>query len=830
MNCIGARFESAIRERVLRDRLLKLTIQKITLLWSHLVGHLHALGAATVATQGKEDFMEPENAVFFFQIEGLATEFRVESFTGTEGISQLFRFEIYLTSESDEIDSKDAIGKPATLTIRRGEERRYVNGIVSQFWWIGDSGRATTYYAALVPVVWPLTQRYDSRIFQNVSVLEIVQEILKDARIASDYYNVKMCRKNYQERKREYCVQYRESDFNFISRLLEEEGISYYFEHHYDGQRRWHTMVLGDDPSCHGPIAGRSTVIFHEHTGQVPAEEHVFEYRYGHQILPGAVTLRDFNYERPKLDLQGSAQAKHDANLEVYEYPGEFDSPPAGTGLARVRLEEMQTRYRMGVGRSDCCRFFPGFHFSLARHDRQKFNQKYLLVSVTHSGQRLEAAEGVQIGDLEKIGTQILSTVQGQGTKGLDGGDLEKIGTQVLSRIPGLIPSPYNPVLYLQLFNSIKDLFDKLLGKDKGFVYRNEFTCIPASTPFRPFRSTPKPVMQGPQTATVMAPENEKLLMDELGRAKVKFHWDREKRKKQEDHKRTCYIRVACNYAGADHGFQFNPLAGDEVVVDFLEGDPDKPLIVGAVYNGQNRPPLKPENRIENVIYTPYQHRLEFNDRTNSITLQTGGGEYIQMIDVDGQPAENSGNKIKLETADKHGVLLAKDSHGSGISLYTQSGHNMLFLEQPDDAIQVEDRTKNLHVTLHTGEERIVIRNKWGKEILIECPAGTVTVNGGGVDVVGGKVNVKGTGGVKIESAATVEIDGTGAVKINSAGSVDITAPKITLNGAMIDLTGSITLKGMVTLQSPLVMCTGPFITSGGIVSPSYSPGAGNLV
>ncbi|MFZ1987002.1 MAG: type VI secretion system tip protein TssI/VgrG [Desulfatitalea sp.] len=735
---------------------------------------------------------------FDFEIAGHETQLRVLSFSSTEGISQLFRYDLFITAETGNIALDKVIGQPATLAISTGDDTRYMSGMVSRFWWVGESGDLSAYYAEVVPVHWLLWHRWDCRIFQNQSVPQMIQQVMKEANIAADSFDLKMLRKNHAPR--EYCVQYQESDFNFIARLMEEEGIFYFFRHDYDakGRRGRHIMVLGDDPSCHAAIAGKSTVIFKEPKDKVPSEEYVYEYQFGHQTRPGSVALCDYNYLRPDLDLHASAAGKEYGHLGLYHYPGGYDAQPAGAEQAKLRLEEMQSQSKLGSGRSVCCRLLPGFFFTLKDHPQKRFNQDYMLLSVSQNGAQRDVSAESQTGDLEKILTQLM----------------------------GYIPMPsIGPFSIQQIYDNLKKGLDMLFGKEKEYYYGNQFNCLPLATPFRPARLTPKPFVRGPQTAKVVTTGQEKVQMDELGRIKVKFHWDRAKQ--ADDFKRTCFIRMAYSYAGGNHGIQFPPLAGDEVVVDFIDGDPDKPLITGAVYNGLNRPPLKPEEKIENIILTPYQHRLHLNDRTAAVTLNTGGGETLMLMD--GEDHTDYGRQIKLSTADKHTVILAKGAKVSGIKLETQMGQKIAMWDEPHpDGILLEDRTGLLTLQLNSQDKVIMLKNKSDQQIVIDCNSGRVSIQGGGVEVVGGQVNVNGSSEVKIVSGGKVAIEAP-SIEATAAGSIKLAAPDITLEGAQINLNAAMVnamtfLKVGAILQVPVVNA------SGAVISPSYTPGVGNLV
>ncbi|MEJ2691656.1 MAG: type VI secretion system tip protein VgrG [Candidatus Thiodiazotropha sp.] len=457
--------------------------------------------------------LQADTARFTLEIASLTRETLVIGFEGAEQLSQPFEFKLELASEDPEIAFEKVINQPALLTLYGRDEPRYVHALISRFEQ-GDQGeRFTTYYATLVPRLWYLSHRHNCRIFQNLDVKQIIEQVLKDAGLTGDDYRFAL-QQSYSTR--EYCVQYRESELNFISRLMEEEGIGFFFEH---GENN-HVLVMSDGDSAFQPIPGEANVIFHSSTGAVTSEEHIFKYRFTEDVRPGAVTYRDYNFKKPDLNLQTAAGGELDTHLEVYDYPGDYDQPDLGRVRAQVRLEALQVLRKRGQGESDCVRFLPGFQFILEEHRRDSFNQKYLLLEVRQSGRQPQ--------------------VLGESASG------------------------------------------------EGSAYGNRFVCIPADVPYRPGRAACKPVIKGTQTAIVVGPEGEEIYTDEHGRVKVSFHWDRAG---EANEKSSCWIRISNAWAGAGWGAMYIPRIGQEVIVDFLEGDPDRPIITGRVYHGTNRPP-----------------------------------------------------------------------------------------------------------------------------------------------------------------------------------------------------------------------------------------------
>jgi type VI secretion system secreted protein VgrG len=454
-------------------------------------------------------------ADFFFQAGPYTSDdLKVVRFQGIETISQPFLFHLDVVMEEAEPDFEGILGQSALLTIEGTEGTRYVNGIVSRFEQSGEPTRLTQYRAELVPKIWLLGLRHKSRIFQEMSVPDIVKKVLTEAGVPASEFQFKT-KRNYPTR--EYCVQYRESELTFISRLMEEEGMYYWFEH----SAKSHKMVIGDASSAHVPIDGDPKLIFHTITGEEPYFEHVYKFRYAQEVRPGEVVLRDFDFKKPKLDLTANKTADRDMNLQIYDYPGEYVQPSEGTALSEVRLQELQTSRKVGEGDSNCRRLLPGYKFTMDQHSRKDLNREYLLTRISHFGSQIQA----------------------------------------LKEAAGAASNEY----------------------------RAQFSCIPADLQFRPARVTPRPAIYGSQTAIVTGPAGEEIYPDDHGRVKVQFHWDREGKR---DEKSSCWIRVSQTWAGPSWGAIIIPRIGQEVVVQFLEGDPDRPIITGTVYNGDNRPPF----------------------------------------------------------------------------------------------------------------------------------------------------------------------------------------------------------------------------------------------
>jgi type VI secretion system secreted protein VgrG len=454
----------------------------------------------------------------------------VTSLTGHEEMSRLFHFQIEMLSEDGGLDAKKIVGKPVAVAVQLadGSNYRYFHGIVTRFGQRPSEGNYFRYYAEAAPWLWYLTQTANCRIFQEKSIPEIIAQIFSDFGF-SDYENAEI---RGSHEKWNYCVQYRETAFDFISRLIEQEGIFYFFRH----EQNKHVMVLSDQPGAHKPCPVTNTFRMQPATGHATVgEDTIHDWQHHYEFRPGKWAQTDYNFEEPAQSLLATTPSvvEIDGNkkFEIFDYPGEYLTKSEGDKLNKIRMQEEEVTYDTVGGSGDCRPFSPGLKFTLQNHARRGENGTYVLTCVTHS-----AKQGGYFGD------------EGTGETG----------------------------------------------------YSNSFTCIPQAVPFRPARQTAKPIVYGTQTAVVTGPPGEEIYTDKYGRVKVQFHWDREGRK---DDKTSCWIRVAQPWAGKTWGAIWIPRIGQEVVVDFLEGDPDRPLIIGSVYNAEQMPPYDlPANKTQSGI------------------------------------------------------------------------------------------------------------------------------------------------------------------------------------------------------------------------------------
>ena len=516
---------------------------------------------------------------------GEPDQFLVLRYRGTEGLCQLYRFEIELSTEDEQVVLDDFVGLAATLSVATADGERPFHGIISRLELTGQTDDFYYYRAELVPQVWLLTHRYNSRIFQNKTTQEIITDVIVAAGIANDRIRFELSG-TYEPR--EYCVQYRETDYNFITRLMEEEGIWWCFEQSESG----HVLVAADAISAYQPIAGDAALPFHQAAGLATDTEHVVKLRLGQSVRPGAVALRDFDFENPALNLHCTGEVGRDAGLEFSDYPGEYKTQARGNALAKIRAEEFEAKRILGVGQSNCKRLAPARTFDLIEHRSDSLNASYVVTSATHQGK--QATSGTSGASARAVQDQTAHRTLSEW--------LYHAGQVSRDLVATAAAQGGDPLAALAIPNLLDDAARTTVLDADAPVYECVFECIPAETVYRPPRVTPWPVMRGVQTARVVGPSGEEIHTDEYGRVKVQFDWDRAGKY---DDSSSCWIRVSQGSAGGQYGMLFLPRVGQEVIVDFLEGDPDKPIITGRVYNADHKPPYKlPDEKTKSVIKT----------------------------------------------------------------------------------------------------------------------------------------------------------------------------------------------------------------------------------
>jgi len=541
----------------------------------------------------------------------------LQGFSGADGLSVPFSFELDLVSENSNIAFQDIIGQNVTVSIVMADgERRIFNGLISRFSQYSGTQDAdhplqlAHYSATMVPWFWLLSRTSDSRIFQNLSIPGIVEQIFTE----KGFNDFRMNLHDTYDPK-EYCVQYRETDFNFVSRLLEQEGIFYFFEH----EQGTHTMVLADSTEEHRPCPGQDSVRYHPlSTSERPEEDVITSLDKTQEITIGKYTVNDFNFTMPATDLKVEVSSQHSLGpgdsdrYEVYDYPAEYNVRSEGDRLANLRMQAEEARITTITGTSTCRAFTSGYRFDLTECYRDEMNDNpYVLTSVNHAAS-------------------------------------EPVGSS---------------------------------GGGGGASYSNNFTCIPFDVPYRPPLVTPKPMIAGNQTAIVTGSAGEEIHCDEHGRVKVQFHWDREGNR---DDKTSCWIRVSQAWAGAGWGAMQIPRIGQEVIVDFLEGDPDQPIITGRVYHGTNKPPYAlPGEKTKSTIKSDSSkggggsNELRFEDKKGSEEIYLHG-QKDWTIAIENDKNQTVGNDETLSVGNDRTKTVGnnqKESIGTNKTIDVGSNH-----------------------------------------------------------------------------------------------------------------------------------------------------------
>ncbi|MEJ1167168.1 type VI secretion system tip protein TssI/VgrG [Variovorax sp. CCNWLW186] len=478
-----------------------------------------------------------------------AEQLKFRAMRGREALSQLFEFEVEMVSPSFNLDLKKLLGTSLTIEVTDGGAPRFLNGTVVRFELVGranETGRHYVYRALVQPWLWYLTRTTDCRIFQNKSVPEVLDEVLGKYGFEFE----KRLTGNY--RPWEYCVQYQESDFAFVSRLMEHEGIAYHFEH----AKSSHLLVLADDTGGYRKLPGYPTIPYRPRDRVLHAMEPcIDQWRVAEQITSGRVMLDDFDFKKSRASLQSVRQDPkgHDhSTYEVYEWLGGYSEHQQGDTYAKIRLQELQCAHELAAGHTNVVGMAPGYLFEMTHCPRESDNREYLITETRYDLQEPEYSTGT--------------------------------GTESVCQF--------------------------------------DFTVLPSNVPYRPARKTPKPRTNGPQTATVVGPEE--IWTDRFGRVKLQFRWDRYG---QSDENSSCWVRVSSNWAGANYGTMHMPRVGQEVIVDFIGGEPDRPIITGRVYNNDQMPPWElPANATASGILTRSStggaanqaNMLRFEDRSGA--------------------------------------------------------------------------------------------------------------------------------------------------------------------------------------------------------------------
>lgn len=703
-------------------------------------------------------------------IVGLDNRFTLASLEGEEAISRPFHFELLLTSENMQVDPVHVVGQKVAFVIEDapGKETehpfppRFFHGYVARFLagaaiHTHDEEEKRRYTAVVVPWFWFLTKNTNCRVFQEKTIPEIVEEIFKDRGISSDDYRLEL-HGSYDPL--DHCVQFRESDFDFVSRLLEEAGIFYFFEHTESN----HVMVLADSTAAYQDCED-TDVVFGGRTARV---RQLSEWSHGYQVVGWNALYRDYNFKTPKLTLEVKKPGKgilpkpdipQADKYELFDYPGRYSEKDGGTQRAKTRIEAEEARFEILQSGGAYDSFTPGGKFTIDEHEvEDEAQSSWLVLAVRHVAQ------------------------------------------------------------------------DQSRGDDSLVLYQNTFRAMPSDVVFRPERRTPRPVVGGPQTAVVVGPSkdsDEEIYTDDegFGCVKVQFHWDRLNEKSELS---SCWVRVAQSIAGKEWGYLTLPRVGQEVVVEFLDGDPDRPLITGSVYNNDYKPPYPlPANKTRTVLYKSrsslkgdattfnelyfedkkdeeqvYFHAEKDFDRVveNNDTLKVGASQTV-TIERDQTITLNKGDQSLTVAEGRQDIKIETDQ--------------TLSLEKGDQTVSIKKGSQNVTIeesqgtTLNKGDRMTAISK--GSDTLTVKKDRTASIEGSDVVEVKGdqSVTVKegdietkaAKGQIKVEAKKAVEIKvGPNKIKIQESGitiegkdkiELKVGGTKVKLSSSGVEMKGS---------------------------------------
>jgi type VI secretion system secreted protein VgrG len=614
-----------------------------------------------------------------------------------EELSRPSEFQINLLSERDNINVDDILGKNVTVTVETPKDgTRYFNGYVTRFSQGGTLGRYHRYRAEVRPWLWFLSRTSDCRIFQDMTVPDIVKAVFADHKTAD--FTLEL---TASYRKWTYCVQYRETDLNFVSRLLEEEGIYYYFRH----TQGHNTLVLTDSSSKHQPSKGCEKLPFiSPEKLSRPDIDHISSWDLSREVQPGVYAQDDYDFERPSVEIKTRKVLQRSytpSDYEIFDYPGRYLQVPDGEQIASTRIDEYGSQFEAAHAITNARGLAVGCSLNVSGCPRADQNREYLVLAASYD---------LEYGEYEAV------------------------------------PQP------------------------AGASYQCSFEAMSTRQQFRPRRLTPKPFVQGPQTAMVVGPDGDEIYTDKYGRVKVVFHWDRRGQEKKDENS-SCWIRVSHPWAGKAWGAIAIPRIGQEVIVDFLEGDPDQPIITGRVYNAEQMPPYGlPANMTQTGIKSRSSkqgtaenfNEIRFEDKKGSEQLFIHA-EKNQDIEVEKDETHWVGHD-RQKTIDhdettqvKHDRTETVDNNESitiGKNRTESVGQNESVSIEKNRTVDVGDND-----SLRIGKKLLV---DVGEQITIQTGAASITMKSDGTIAIKGKdITIQGSGKINVKAASDVVIKGS---------------------------------------------------------------------
>ncbi len=711
--------------------------------------------------------------------------FSVVGFRGLEGISRLYEFEITLGSSDPDLDIGKILKNSIVLKIFRDDKEISFHGIPAYFEQLQEVDDLVFYRTLLVPRLWLADQRHENQLFLDKKIPEIIEEILRQAGLAGNDYEFHL---NRHYKTWEYVCQYHETDFDFISRWMEREGIYYYFKQTEGAEK----IIITDTSSVHQELPEDATIYYSPPSAMLPTEEEVInEFVCRQTRLPQKVILKDYNYRKPSLEIQGEAQVDSESRGIVYFYGEHFKTPEEGNELARIRAEEILCREQLFFGESTAAVMRSGYLFELEDHYRDSFNQKYLLLEIEH--------EGRQSGHL----------------------------------ISGIQKEPDSD--------------------ESTLVYHNKFVAIPAKLQFRPERKTEKPRFNGTINAKIdAAGDGQYAEIDKWGRYKVILPFDMTGKS---GGKASRWIRMAQPYAGQGFGMHFPLHKGTEVLLTFVNGDPDRPIIAGSVPNPETMSPVTGENQTRNIIRTGGGNEIAIEDNAggqlikmsspteksfirigapnpnpavppglhlnSSNTLTTNIGNHHVTKVGNNYETTIGGHKYTVVTgevkytfnADAHTVTrgnVTEETYGNKTSIVEGNTHETFYGTKVTDNLAATEETfvgakasQSLAATseIFAGIKQSAcaslelvtnasLKVEKSAERILNAPTLLEKITGPHKEMVG-SYELTSLGELELDSAATATIKGSSSVVINSSGTVVIKAPQIKLDGD-VKITGKL--------------------------------------
>ncbi len=678
----------------------------------------------------------------------------LDSMEASEELGRPFLITLDVSSATAKGDLHAILGSSATVTLTHPtKDKRYFNGVVARMRYRGLIGGAYRYRMELRPWIWLLSHQQDCRIFSSKSPWTIMTTLFRDAGF-TDFSDKRQ--NSSGDAVLDYCVQYRESTFDFVTRLMEQFGI-YYFVTHSNGS---HSIAFADDPNSHTAL-GKAIPFVYDQTDWRTADDHVWDWEAEAQIRPGAYTLREYNFTTPKADLTAKSLSAGNHTYgtnEVYDYPGLYDTADDGQKFAQVRMQDKETQRVSYGGTSNARGLGAGVKFTLSGFSDAAANQEYLV-------------------------TESICSIRNAETRSFQDGD-------------------------------IVDTFQCAMK------------VVPGSRPFRLRPVTPRPVIRGPQTARVAGESGQEITTDQYGRIKVKFPWDR---RTEEDETSSCWIRVAQVWAGTAWGAMFIPRIGQEVIVEFLEGNPDRPLVTGQVYNADMTVPYGlPDNKTRSTIKSNSSlngggfNEFRFEDKKDSEEVFLQAQKDFNVVVLNNETVKITQDTTTTVDKGNRSVTVSTGNN----TLEVSQGNRSVTVDKGNDTHTVSTGNRDVTVskgndthTVSTGNRGVTVSqgndthtiSTGNREVTVSTGKDTLTVSTGDhtISVTAGSSKL--TAGTAITLAV-----GANSIKIDTTG-VTISATKISISATAeleaSGLTTSVAGKTMLKLDGgPMAELTGGLV------------------